>query len=177
MSRRGQTNARTSSYSRRVPIRSSRVFRSAPDRNDQVRSIDRYRRISSVAVVRESVFLVSCVSAARAATSGSNVFPPRARARGPCSSYSFPPFFPSSLPSSPARRTPRRSSSPLSASYILFFPIPLRTSYSSRLLLVSATRASSPPRRVENLYIPRFSLSRFLSSSLSFALTWISSGT
>lgn len=147
MSRRGQTNARTSS--RRVPIRLaihtslslsvslSRASSLAPsDRDDQVRSVGQVivGHLLRFAVVRESAFLVSCVC-------------PRSRRAAPrlpeitshlpaatprilflfLSSFLFPYLFPSSLPLSPAvrRLAPRRSSSPfLIPCDLSFFPSP-----------------------------------------------------
>lgn len=121
MSRRGQTNARTSSYSWRVPIR-RRVerFRSslAPDREDDRLargSLDRPLSSDTSSVARRDTrkcipsFLCSRARAPHcAATSGNNVLPPPL-----CGPFSFPLFYPLSLPfvfaTVPLRYLPRLS--------------------------------------------------------------------
>lgn len=116
MSRRGQTNARTPSYSRRVPIPPGDSAPLATDRDDRG-STDRPLSSSSVAVVRESASLVSCVPAL--APQLPEITSPRCGS--PFSSYSFP-FFPSSFPLSP-RAAPHADLLPLSRPVLLFFPL------------------------------------------------------
>lgn len=123
----------------------SRVLRAplrlllALDRDDQVRSIDRYRRTSSSGrswKVHSRFLGVPAPAAPHcAATSGNNVslvLSPAAN-RGPysssISSFSatspFPPFFPSSLPLSPRAPHPTPIFFPFLSLYISFFPSPL----------------------------------------------------
>lgn len=180
MSRRGQTNARTSTYSRRVPIRlacSAPLASSlAPDRDDQVRSIDRY-----------------VVGGTRKCIPGFLVFPRALRRTAPqlpeitslslFLSLSLPaatlippprlsPFFPSSLPLSLVpRAAPHADLLPLSVPVHLFFPLSARLIPLVSFSFPPPARASSPPRHVENpcpTYPPCPTLSLFLllSSSL-----------
>lgn len=181
MSRRGQTNARTSSYSRRVPIPSlaiPRLLSRLPlaSRSQRPGSIDRSSSSSGLLGQRGtrkciSGFLCSRGSR-RAAPQLPEITSPRTDPRGPFSSCSSPflPFVASAVP-------PRRSSSPFCLRTSLFpYPSPL-SSYSSRLLLVSATRASPPAACRKPLYLSTYLSFSLLSHFLSFALAWIPSGT
>lgn len=179
MSRRGQTNARTSSYSRRVPIPSgrSRVFRSLPDRNDRP-GFD--RSIVVVVVVvgppRSHRGTRKCISGFLCSRGSRRAAPQLPEITCLPAATRAALFLPAPPPFSSLRRFRRPSHAdllPLSASVHLFFPIPLRSpSYSSRLLLVSATRASPPAACRKPLYLSThlsFSL-HSLSLTLSFSL-------
>lgn len=113
-----QTNARTSSYSRRVPIRRWRFASSLPI--DRSLSPDLLGR----AVVRESAFLGFLCSRALSRRTAPQL--PEITSLSPARPFFSPAlsssFFPSSsLPSSHARRVPHADLLPLSARYISFF--------------------------------------------------------
>lgn len=166
MSRRGQTNARTSSYSRRVPIPSGR-FRASPaslplaSRSQRPGSID---RSSSSGLLGDrgtrkciSGFLCSRGSR-RAAPQLPEITSPRGDPRRPFFFLLPPPFLPFV-----ASVVPHADLLPLSASVHLFFPIPLR----SRLIpLVSF---SFPPPALHPPAACRKPL--YLSTYLSFSLS------
>lgn len=115
MSRRGQTNARTSS--RRVPIllaiHTFLASSLAPsDRDDQVRSVGQVivGHLLRFAVVRESAFLVSCVCPRSRRAAPRRDFRKRRRASPlrPANPFSLPALLPSPIFSLRRFRYPRR---------------------------------------------------------------------